>query len=61
MDNNRPAGKHQCVEEIQYSVIPYGSCNCCKWAQMKYGMQSNCFLNDIRQDRNAQHADMEEK
>lgn len=26
---------------------------------MKYGVQSNCFLNDIRQERNVQHADME--
>lgn len=44
---------------IQYSVTPYGGCDCCPWAQMRYGGQSNCFLNDIGQERKAQHAGVE--
>lgn len=29
-------------------------------AQMRYREQSNCFLNDRRQERNAQHAAVEQ-
>lgn len=45
-----------CSETVQFQQTPYGSCDCCCWAQQSYGGCSNCFLNGTRQRKSAQHA-----
>ena len=41
--------------DVQYSVMPYGGCAHSLGAQIRLVEKSNCFLNGVRQQRNALH------